>query len=268
MLRDVTSRGTPRKLPGKPRTAKCRVCRNTLGYEDTLNVCQGCCQPRPCACGCNKILTNSGSLYVQGHSPAQRSKEAHAKQAAAISGDLNPAKRKDVRKRIAASVKANHPSKLYPEKWRKHGQYLSTTSLTKVSKVEEAVAPFLPAFARQYSVGYYSLDFAMPDLRVAVEVIGCWHHVCLSCFPEGAVSHTQKLTLRNDRDRTLYLTDLGWLILFVWSHSVEALGPAGAIEEMFTYSYKVLSDSNAQGQSALIQAAERNMSVYDNLNGL
>ncbi|WFE44156.1 DUF559 domain-containing protein [Verrucosispora sp. WMMD1129] len=75
------------------------------------------------------------------------------------------------------------------------------------SDLEDAVArrlsrSFLPdEVAQQHCVGRYRLDFAWPDLMIALEVDG-WHHLA----PERAAK---------DAERDAWLRDQGWLIFRV-----------------------------------------------------
>ncbi len=55
----------------------------------------------------------------------------------------------------------------------------------------------------QYPVGIYSVDIAIPELRIAVEIVG-------SCWKPCYADHLNK--------RTAYLLDQGWLVVFalIW----------------------------------------------------
>jgi len=75
----------------------------------------------------------------------------------------------------------------------------------------------LDDFQTEYEVGYYSIDEAQPELKLAVEVDGCYWHGCAECgFP--GVAGTQRV----DRSKTTYLTKRGWTVLRVKGHEVRA----------------------------------------------
>ncbi len=82
---------------------------------------------------------------------------------------------------------------------------------------------------QQYQVGRYRLDFAWPDVKIALEADGWWHR-----SPEGATG---------DRQRDSWLRSQGWVVFRVddehgedslrdqvvrVSHLVRSQAPAGA----------------------------------------
>ena len=70
---------------------------------------------------------------------------------------------------------------------------------------------------REHLVRFYRVDEALPDLRLAIEVDGCYWHGCATCgFPGNPV--TQNL----DRRKTVYLTKRGWTILRIREHDIKA----------------------------------------------
>lgn len=73
----------------------------------------------------------------------------------------------------------------------------------------------LPAFQSEYNVGYFRLDEANPDLKIAVEVDGCYWHGCKECGylpPKGMVS--------NDKRKNTYLAKRGWLVVRIPEHQI------------------------------------------------
>jgi very-short-patch-repair endonuclease len=74
----------------------------------------------------------------------------------------------------------------------------------------------LPPAAFQHPVGAYRVDFAYPDLRLAIEV-------------DGYAVHTSPRALRNDLSRQNALVLLGWTVLrFTWSDVVRRPGRVAA----------------------------------------
>lgn len=61
-------------------------------------------------------------------------------------------------------------------------------------------------FLRQYSIGYYIIDFYCPKLRLAIEIDG--------------KQHTATETKLYDQDRDTYLNNLGIQILRFWNDEV------------------------------------------------
>lgn len=133
-------------------------------------------------------------------------------------GQNNPAKKPGVGAKISAAISGdNHPAKKNPEWYRQHADRIRPN---KVSKLEDLVATSLPGLERQYKVRWYAIDFADPVRKLAVEVQGCWHHVCQLCFPESPEHPTQCATVLNDRRKRSYLQNRGWRVIYLWEHDV------------------------------------------------
>ena len=173
---------------------------------------------RLCRCGCGKPVLTPGREYSAGHNPGSFSVEAHARQAAAISGENNPAKRPEVRRRIAEAVKANHPSRTHQDLWSSLARNMKPT---KVSRLEVIAARCLPGYKAQQRIGRYTVDFVNYEQRVAVEVNGCWYHCCPTCHPEGPQSERQRLTVQNYVEKREYLLNAGWWFMEVWEHELK-----------------------------------------------
>jgi|GEM_PF-6480544 len=195
-----------------------RVCdrcgRHFLAADPKARRCEECWK---CP-GCAKRLGNLASTHCRKCTHSVPSERRTAQLAALHAGTRrnNPAQRPDVRRKISDTVKAKHPSRLYPQKWAEHAAKMRRP---KPSRLEDAVAPLLPGFFRQFREKFYSIDFARPEIKLAVEVQGCWHHCCPECFPEPRFP-MQRLTLKNDKAKRSYLTSRGWQIVYVWEHDI------------------------------------------------
>jgi len=78
------------------------------------------------------------------------------------------------------------------------------------------LAASVGGFETEHEVGYYSIDEGHPDLKIAVEVDGCYWHGCKQCgFP--GVGEITKL----DRRKTTYLTRRGWEIIRFPEHEIK-----------------------------------------------
>lgn len=79
------------------------------------------------------------------------------------------------------------------------------------------VASGLDGFITEHEVGFYSIDEAMPGIRLAVEVDGCWWHGCQVCGHPGVG------TIRScDARKTSYLTNRGWTLIRLAEHDIKA----------------------------------------------
>lgn len=67
----------------------------------------------------------------------------------------------------------------------------------------------------EYPFSYYSIDEALPLLRIAIEVDGCYWHGCSECGFE-----TTPRIRANDKNKNLHLEKAGWVILRIKEHDI------------------------------------------------
>lgn len=67
----------------------------------------------------------------------------------------------------------------------------------------------------EYSVSYYHIDEAIPSLKIAIEVDGCYWHGCDTCgfIPSKRISG-------NDKAKNTNLSKLGWAVLRLKEHEI------------------------------------------------
>lgn len=76
------------------------------------------------------------------------------------------------------------------------------------AKLREALRRAGVVTVTEYEVGYYAIDEAIPDRKVAIECDGCYFHGCSTCgFP--GIRENQVL----DRRKNTYLERRGWTVL-------------------------------------------------------
>jgi very-short-patch-repair endonuclease len=81
-------------------------------------------------------------------------------------------------------------------------------------KFEEAmVEAGVEGFQREFLVGYYHVDEAFPDVKLAVEVDGCYWHGCPTCGLEPNPD-----IAKLDKRKTTYLLNHGWTLIRVPEH--------------------------------------------------
>lgn len=73
----------------------------------------------------------------------------------------------------------------------------------------------LVGFETEHEVGYYSIDEAIPELKLSVEINGCYWHSCPECKLTGP-----KGTLTTDKSKATYLRNRGWTLLAFWEHEI------------------------------------------------
>lgn len=199
----------------------CKVCRQQFyGADIKGSYCINCKIPKPCMCGCGKKVTSPNRFYASGHHPNTTSVEAHAKQALAITGENNPAKKVSSRKAISEGLKKNHWTKLHPEQAAEHASLMRQHAHKKTSKLEDVAAISLPNYKRLIKIGFYVVDFVDELNKIIVEIQGCWHHCCKKCYPHGAKYKMQKQSLKTDKSKNTYLTKRGWKIIYIWEHDI------------------------------------------------
>ncbi len=118
------------------------------------------------------------------------------------------------RQRIAA-WQLEHPEEVL------EGARHARTHLTTTSKLHLQFKGVLdrvhPGFITEYRLGWYALDEALPEAKIAVEIDGCYWHGCLICgFP--GVSHIQSIDAR----KSSYLRNRGWQVLRIPEHVIRS----------------------------------------------
>lgn len=87
--------------------------------------------------------------------------------------------------------------------WKKPSEIAKFRKLYKGTPSEHALEPAIASLGIPYRwqmpVGHYYLDFALPTLKVAIEVDG--------------ESHKRKEVIANDKERTEYLVRNGWTVV-------------------------------------------------------
>jgi DNA mismatch endonuclease (patch repair protein) len=94
--------------------------------------------------------------------------------------------------------------------------HISRTFSKPHQKVEAAlIAAGLKGLLREHSIGHYRVDEALPDLKLAIEIDGCYWHGCAQCGFEG-VGVIKTL----DKRKGTYLQRHGWEVLHILEHDI------------------------------------------------
>lgn len=94
--------------------------------------------------------------------------------------------------------------------------------IRKVSKIHKKIKSALveegiQGFITEYEIGFYAIDEANPDLKIAVEVDGCYWHSCPLCGLEGPLENKDL-----DKRKNSYLENRGWRVIRIWEHDINA----------------------------------------------
>lgn len=89
---------------------------------------------------------------------------------------------------------------------------LTRTNTSKLHLAFKArmVSAGLDSFTTESLLGPFHVDEARSDLKLALEIDGCWWHGCQSCGFTGVRS-----TISNDRAKNAYLAKIGWVVVRV-----------------------------------------------------
>lgn len=95
-------------------------------------------------------------------------------------------------------------------------RHLQKTSRLHLHLKEAMVKAGVAGFMTEYPVGFYSVDEAHPQLKIAVEVDGCYWHGCEVCGFQGVGD-----ILQLDQRKTTYLVRRGWRLLRFPEHVIK-----------------------------------------------
>ena len=82
---------------------------------------------------------------------------------------------------------------------------------------QSLVAAGVGGLITEYPIGFYSIDEAHPELKIAIEVDGCYWHGCSVCGFKGVGDIVQL-----DRRKNTYLTRRGWMVLRLSGHEIKS----------------------------------------------
>jgi len=105
---------------------------------------------------------------------------------------------------------------------RRHslGLYLKKSSIHQ--KMEDIIADLGIKFQSEYLLDFYSIDIAIPEKKVAIEVDGDYFHANPLKYPDGPQDATQQRSFKNDRAKEGYLRNRGWTLLRYWESSIKS----------------------------------------------
>ncbi len=72
----------------------------------------------------------------------------------------------------------------------------------------------------EFQAKYYSLDFAFPNVKVAIECDGTYYHVDPRIYPNGPKDKIQRRNFGRDKAKNKYLGDRGWTIIRCWETEI------------------------------------------------
>jgi DNA mismatch endonuclease (patch repair protein) len=104
--------------------------------------------------------------------------------------------------------------------------HIQKTSRLHLGFKDALVAAGVRGFITEYPVGFYSVDEAHPELKVVVEVDGCYWHGCFEC---GFLGVNGIVSL--DKRKNTYLSRQGWVVVRLAEHDIKK-NLSGCIERV------------------------------------
>ena len=92
-------------------------------------------------------------------------------------------------------------------------------------KVRELLSGMGCSFSEYHRVKGIRIDIAIPSLKIAIMVDGCFWHGCPKCYrePKSNVDYWAAKIKRNrqrDRFQKASLADEGWKVVRIWEHEL------------------------------------------------
>jgi len=76
------------------------------------------------------------------------------------------------------------------------------------------------SFVEEFHLKYFSLDFAFPDIKLAIECQGTYFHIDPRSYPDGPRGKVQKRNYGRDIAKKKYLDMKGWMLLELWETEI------------------------------------------------
>lgn len=100
------------------------------------------------------------------------------------------------------------------------GRYSKETSIEKAVRVFLEKLKTKSEFESQHRAGYFALDFAFPERKIAIECQGQYYHSDPRFYPDGPQTEMQKKNWRRDRQKKGYLKKNGWFLIELWEKEI------------------------------------------------
>ena len=134
-------------------------------------------------------------------------------------------------KRRESPVKARHVQKhsketveklrrITAERWAKGVFSNRVTSIHLKMRNFLLSLPLRESLSEEFAVKYYSLDFAFPSMKIAIECQGTYYHVDKRKYPNGPIDAIQRRNYGRDIAKRKFLSKLGWSIIECWETEI------------------------------------------------
>jgi len=141
-------------------------------------------------------------------------------------------KEKMRQRRRESPLKARHTTPHSPEALEKmrintarlwaEGVFSKTTSIHLKMREFLKTLELIEAPVEEFQEKYYSIDFALPERKIAIECDGDYYHINPAFFPNGPKDAIQRRNQGRDRAKNTFLTNRGWTILRFWECEINS----------------------------------------------
>lgn len=100
------------------------------------------------------------------------------------------------------------------------GVYSRKTQIHK--DVESMLTSLGIKFESEFNLLMFSIDIAIPELKIAIEIDGDFYHCNPKKYPSGPVSQMQKKNLKRDAAKNSFLKNRGWAVLRYWESDIKS----------------------------------------------
>lgn len=134
-------------------------------------------------------------------------------------------------RRKESPIKARHTTKHTPETIEKlklhtaklwaEGRFNRTTSIHIKMREFLATLDLKEQVTEEFQVKYFSMDFAFPSVKIAIECQGQYFHVDPRVYPNGPIDKIQRRNFGRDKAKRKICCDQeGWIILEAWEAEI------------------------------------------------
>lgn len=117
------------------------------------------------------------------------------------------------------------------------GRFCQVTSIHIKMREFLSTLVLVEPFLEEYQAKYYSLDFAFPKSKIAIECDGTYYHIDPRIYPNGPKDKIQRRNFGRDKAKNTYLNNRGWTIIRCWETEIND----GSFKEFITCKLKELN---------------------------
>ncbi len=101
----------------------------------------------------------------------------------------------------------------------KSSKYGDDTSIEKF--IEELLIENNIKFVKQKQIKTLNVDYSIVDKKIALQINGCYWHVCPVCYIDGAKNNIQRKNIEKDKVAHEIIKQAGYELLEIWEHEIK-----------------------------------------------